>query len=227
MKSKEYYEHERTELITLIPSSAKRILDVGCGSGMLGRALRNKNNALYIEGIEVVQDIIPGSYYDKVHIGDVESIFPLILASGKMFDCIIFADVLEHLVNPWKMVEISHDLLVNDGVVIASIPNVRYYYVLKQLILQGDWSYEQEGIMDQTHIRFFTLKTMRSMFESKNYSIISCVPIRYRPKNGWKKIIDRLFSLSHRFQDINVFQFIIVARKNRFDTKDKSPRNEF
>ena len=100
--------------------------------------------------------------------GDIEKIdLPY---NESSFDCILFADVLEHLVDPLSALLKVHHLLKEDGVVVASIPNVQFHGVIHKLI-EGNWAYEKEGILDETHLRFFTYKEIVKLFLQAGYSI--------------------------------------------------------
>ena len=209
----QYYSHQRLELVALIPAAVSSVLDVGCGSGMLGRRLRETNPDVRLTGIEINPDVAPFDHYDEVHTGDVETILPTLLLAGKQFDCILFADVLEHLVDPWKVADVARGLLRSGGTIIISTPNIRNYSILKRLVFDGEWEYEQEGILDRTHLRFFTAKSIRALFEAKDFVIVSQIPVRHPPGRGWKKVLDRVLSRTPRFRDLGAFQFITVARK--------------
>jgi 2-polyprenyl-3-methyl-5-hydroxy-6-metoxy-1,4-benzoquinol methylase len=160
----------RTDLVELIPPGARKILDVGCGIGKTGQVLRERGFE-EIFGVEVA----PGAadqarlYYKEVIVGDVAG---NILPFGKgFFDCIIYGDVLEHLADPWKVLQAHREILSDDGSIICSIPNIRYYRILGSLIFKGRWDYTRLGILDRTHLRFFTLKTIEDMFREAGYEV--------------------------------------------------------
>ena len=164
-----YYENVRNDLIPLIPNDARCILEVGCASGMTGRELKRRNGA-FVAGIELnanaanaAKDVLD----DVVH-GDIEKI--TLPYSDNSFDCILFADVLEHLINPLSALIKVRRLLKKGGTVVASIPNVQFHGVIHQLI-EGNWTYEKEGILDETHLRFFTYKEIEKIFSQAGYSI--------------------------------------------------------
>jgi spore maturation protein CgeB/SAM-dependent methyltransferase/thioredoxin-like negative regulator of GroEL len=164
-----YYENIRNDLIPLIPKDARCILEVGCGSGRTGLELK-KNNGAFVAGIEMnptaanlAKDVL-----DDVIQGDIETI-DLPYSDGS-FDCILFADVLEHLVDPLSALVKVRRLLKAGGSIVTSIPNVQFHGVIHQLI-EGNWTYEKEGILDETHLRFFTYKEIEKMFTRAGYSI--------------------------------------------------------
>jgi glycosyltransferase involved in cell wall biosynthesis/tetratricopeptide (TPR) repeat protein len=168
-KSASYYENVRNDLIPLIPMDAKCILEVGCAAGMTGRELK-KRSGVFVAGIELNPKAAEAAKYvlDDVVQGSIEEI-DLPYSDGS-FDCILFADVLEHLVNPLSALLKVRPLLKKDGTVVASIPNVQFHGVIHKLI-EGNWTYEKEGILDETHLRFFTYKEIVKLFSQAGYSI--------------------------------------------------------
>jgi 2-polyprenyl-3-methyl-5-hydroxy-6-metoxy-1,4-benzoquinol methylase len=203
-----YYFSVRDDLIPLIPPKGKRILEVGCAGGMTGKALKGKGFE-EIVGIEVNEEVAKSGkgYYDKVIIGDVEKV---ILPFGKeYFDCILYGDVLEHLVDPWQVLKKHHAFLKKGGTIICSIPNIRHYRILKKLVFKGRWEYKGDGILDRTHLRFFTLDSIRTMFQETGFEIKSLIR---RPSGAyWIKLLN--FLLGNRLIDFLVRQYIVVAVK--------------
>jgi len=168
-KPASYYENVRNDLIPLIPNDARCILEVGCAAGMTGRELKKRNGA-FVAGIELNTDAANAAkdVLDDVVQGDIEKI-DLPYSDGS-FDCILFADVLEHLIDPYSALAKVQRLLKKGGTVVASIPNVQFHGVIHQLI-EGNWTYEKEGILDETHLRFFTYKEIEKMFSQAGYAI--------------------------------------------------------
>jgi len=168
-KPSSYYENIRNDLIPLIPDSARCILEVGCAAGMTGRELKRRNGA-FVAGIELDADAADAArnVLDDVVQGDIEKMdLPY---SDASFDCILFADVLEHLVDPLSTLVKVRRLLKKGGTIVASIPNVQFHGVVHQLI-EGNWTYQKEGILDETHLRFFTHKEIVKLFSQAGYSI--------------------------------------------------------
>ncbi len=164
-----YYENEREDVQKLINLHAKKILDVGCGKGRLGKALKDKLGA-EVWGVEYINDIafLAAERLDKVISGPIED--AILQLPDKYFDTIIFADVLEHLVDPYYVLQKIKTKLSDHGEIVASIPNVRHWSVVKKL-LEGEWEYQNFGIMDNTHLRFFTRKSLYNMFEKAGFTI--------------------------------------------------------
>jgi GT2 family glycosyltransferase/radical SAM superfamily enzyme YgiQ (UPF0313 family)/2-polyprenyl-3-methyl-5-hydroxy-6-metoxy-1,4-benzoquinol methylase/glycosyltransferase involved in cell wall biosynthesis len=158
-----YYANARRNIVNLVPHDAKRVLDVGCGMGMTGGLLK-KERQIEVVGLEMHSGVAETAraHLSDVICGDVESMD--IPFAEKYFDCIILADVLEHLVDPWGTLKRLVRYLGEDGLVISSIPNIRNLGILEKLA-KGAWDYQEQGILDKTHLRFFALKNMVAMFE--------------------------------------------------------------
>jgi len=168
-RDKDYFSQERRDIEALIPEEAMRILDVGCGEGILGKRLLDKG-AKEMVGIEINDDVCERAKDNLTRIicGDIESLeFPF---DEGFFDCIVFADILEHLKDPFSTLKRLKKYLADSGLVVASIPNVRYYGVINMLI-EGHWKYEDYGILDRTHLRFFTKKEMEKLFADAGFEI--------------------------------------------------------
>lgn len=157
-----YYQHVRVEILNLIPRSTRHFLDVGCGTGGLGAAVKASTGAV-AHGIELVPDIaaIASERMDRVWACAVEDALPEV--PNGFYDCIVAADVLEHLENPFSTLQNLHKKLSSDGVIVASIPNIQNWEVLSALI-EGSFEYASEGILDRTHLRFFTRRSVEELF---------------------------------------------------------------
>lgn len=165
-----YYEYNRPEVQELVNTNSQRILDVGCGSGVMANELKQKLNA-EVWGIELFEDAArkASAKLDKVILGKVEDAIEQL--PDNYFDTIIFADVLEHLVDPYQVIEVIKNKLRKNGEIIASIPNVRHWTVIKNLI-EGKWDYENAGLLDKTHLRFFTLKSAAELFVNAGFNVL-------------------------------------------------------
>ena len=207
-KENKYYSVVRHDIIEVVPDSVKTLLEVGCGFGYTSKIIKDLLNIQYTMGIEISEKSarIASNLLDKVLICDIEQEEPDLPLS--FFDCIICADVLEHLRNPWSTLEMLKKYLNNEGIIIASIPNIRNIQPLMK-ILFNKFEYESEGILDITHLRFFTLHTIRKMFRDSGYDIFY---VRRNKLKGWKAGLFSFmtFGLLDSFLD---FQYIIIAGK--------------
>jgi 2-polyprenyl-3-methyl-5-hydroxy-6-metoxy-1,4-benzoquinol methylase len=164
------YGGSRSEMLQYIPQYTKTILDVGCARGEF-IALAKEKLGLIAWGIEINSEAaqIAQTTLDKVISKDINDALNELPAN--YFDCIVFNDVLEHLIDPYTLLEGVKNFLTKDGVVIASIPNIRHAPILYQLLIKGNWDYQEYGVLDKTHLRFFTKKSIKKMFESQGYSL--------------------------------------------------------
>lgn len=174
-----------------------KVLDIGCASGYIANELVKKG--CYVVGIEIDEEMANSAkkFCNNVIIADVESLEELPYAE-KFFDVIIFSDILEHLKRPDLVLLSIKKYLNADGVVIASIPNIaRFEYRIK--LLRGKFEYEDSGIMNRGHLRFFTLETIKKLFESSGYEIkeIDCTG---------------LGSMLQVFKTLLSVQFIVTAK---------------
>lgn len=170
-KNYDYYASNREDMLSFVPKESHKILDVGCGEGNFASLLK-VDKVVEVWGVELdeVAGKIAQTKLDKVVIGDFQSSFNEL--PNKYFDCIIFNDVLEHLTDPYNELELTKELLSDNGSILCSIPNVRHYSVLFELLIKKDWEYKASGILDYTHLRFYTEKSIKRMFNSLDYKIV-------------------------------------------------------
>jgi ubiquinone/menaquinone biosynthesis C-methylase UbiE len=150
-----YYDGFNQRLFGAVPSRAGRILEVGCARGRLGLELKRQDPSRYVAGVELDADAaqVAKERLDEVFVLDVQAGVPP-LEPGSV-DCVLFGDVLEHLVDPEDVLRRYRELLAPGGMVLCSVPNVQHFSVVQQL-LRGDFMYQPFGLLDGTHLRFFT-----------------------------------------------------------------------
>lgn len=197
-------------MLPFVPPHAHAILDVGCGDGSFGRLLKERGNCT-VTGIEHVPAVaqIASTHLDEVHVCSIES---FVESNKATFDCVVFNDVLEHLVEPWAVVVDFSRFLSPGGCIVASVPNVRYYRVLKELIQDGTWKYAKKGVLDSTHLRFFTKKTIPGLFTPAGLEIRSLEGINGIRRFPLKYALINWLSLG-AFADSRYPQFACVAQK--------------
>lgn len=211
----DYYERARPDVERLVPLCAKMVLDVGCGTGILGAHLKQRGVDRVI-GVELDPDAAATAEYvlDRVHVGDIEGLdLPY---EANTFDCIIFADVLEHLRDPWGLLKRLVPLLKAGGRVVVSLPNVRHWSVVRGL-LQGEWAYLPAGLLDRGHLRFFTLQSGRTLLETAGLVIREIHALRSGPLPDLTPLVDAARSLaidcSTLAEEAEVVQFLFVAER--------------
>jgi glycosyltransferase involved in cell wall biosynthesis/2-polyprenyl-3-methyl-5-hydroxy-6-metoxy-1,4-benzoquinol methylase len=161
-----YYANERPEVVARVPVTARRVLDVGCAAGGLGAALKRRGPVeVEVLGIEANPDAARAAraHLDEVVELDLDAVDALPIADGSL-DAIVCADVLEHLRDPGRVLALLARALAPGGTLVASIPNVRHANVLVPLLVEGRWRYQDEGVLDRTHLRFFTLPEIVELF---------------------------------------------------------------
>lgn len=212
VKSNDYFDNVRSEILSLLPRKINRLLEIGCGSGNTLKYIKDNYQCDWACGVELVHEAaeIARSKVDLVIEGDIENIdLPIEPAT---LDVILCLDVLEHLINPWKVMSKLGVLLKSDGVIIASIPNVRNFHVILPLIFRGEWKYANEGILDRTHLRFFTRSTAIKLIESSGLKVD--VVNERGIVRGSKTWVANLVTFS-MFKQFFVLQYLIRARKNK------------
>jgi GT2 family glycosyltransferase/tetratricopeptide (TPR) repeat protein/2-polyprenyl-3-methyl-5-hydroxy-6-metoxy-1,4-benzoquinol methylase len=175
-RDRHYYEFDRPELGALVPTTARKVLDIGCGAGRMGAALKARQQATVV-GIEFdeIAARLAQHRLDEVIVGDVERL-ELPFAPGS-FDAIVCGDVLEHLREPAFLLKKIRGWLMPDGVLVTSIPNVRHHSVIRGL-LQGNWSYQPAGLLDRDHLRFFTRREIEKLLYRAGFDIQSLHIVR-------------------------------------------------
>jgi 2-polyprenyl-3-methyl-5-hydroxy-6-metoxy-1,4-benzoquinol methylase len=166
-----YFRQPRDEVAALVEGTGLSVLELGCGEGMLGAGLKARGVAARVVGVEIDERSAAAARgrLDEVHVADLESFsFPY---PGGTFDAIIAADVLEHVRDPWGLLGRLRPLLKPGGRVVASVPNVKYLPVLARLVLRDDFAYRDWGVLDRTHLRFFTARTARTMLERAGFTV--------------------------------------------------------
>lgn len=172
-----YGTSSRPEVHDLIPQQAVRILDVGCNDGGFGHWLMRGRPDREVWGIEPVAEQANrarSAFNGEVIIGEFPEAMQHIPGD---FDCIAFNHVLEHLVDPWAGLDHACKRLAPGGCVIAVIPNVRYFTVLGDLAFRGQWEYRETGLLDRTHLRFFTRRSIPSLFRGSGLRVETLVPV--------------------------------------------------
>ena len=177
-----YYSRINADLLKFIPPDARVVLEVGCGTGALAEAYRRINPDVRYLGIE----ISPQAAREASEIGRIDHVFPGDAALAEpvdlwlsemdpSVDCLVFGDVLEHMVDPWTVLAKLTQWVREGGQVLACVPNVQHYSVVLNL-LHGKWDYQDEGLLDRTHLRFFTLEGLRELFACTELKVFDIQP---------------------------------------------------
>jgi 2-polyprenyl-3-methyl-5-hydroxy-6-metoxy-1,4-benzoquinol methylase len=203
-----YYVNPRVDLEPFLPEKISRVLDVGCAQGLFGKVLRERWGA-EVTGVEFRVEVaeIARENLNEVHVGDAAVVLPT-LPKGH-FDLIMFNDVLEHMVDPEKVLRSAIPLLAPDGMVLVSLPNLRFWTSFRHLAWNGVFEYEDFGVMDRTHLRFYTQKSIPGFFERSGFRIERMEGIH--PTTSRTLKLANLLTFN-RFKDCKYIQYAIVAK---------------
>ena len=171
MSKDAYYGTMRRQIVDLCPENIDRAFEVGCGYGSTLAWLKAHKNYRWVGGAEV-SPAAAAQARDKLDLvveGDVEQL-PLPVEAASL-DLLLCLDVLEHLRDPWDFLRRACLLLKPGATLIASLPNLRHHSVMLPLLLRGEFTYQQAGILDQTHLRFFTRAGIVRLVESAGIAI--------------------------------------------------------
>ncbi|MBC1240618.1 glycosyltransferase [Nostoc sp. 2RC] len=209
--------HSLTKMFNLIADN-QRVVDFGCATGYFAKLLNKKG--CIVTGVDINPNAakLAEQYCKEVIVADLDFVSVTEILPSHEFDVAVFGDVLEHLRNPWKILEDTKQILKKDGYVIASIPNIAHG-AIRLSLLQGRFEYTELGILDNTHLRFFTRKTVEELFERPGYlvnivdqtqiGIFSDNPLI--PKNNRAEFNSETIKQIEEDRDAETLQFIIRA----------------
>ena len=181
MDSDAYSGTLRKPVLSLCPETCARAFEVGCGYGATLAWLKENRSYHWIGGVEISADAAREARgrLDLLVEGDVEtSELPVEEAS---LDLLLCLDVQEHLVDPWSFLERACQMLKPGADLIVSLPNVRHHSVVLPLLLRGRFTYQEAGLLDRTHLRFFTREGMISLVERAGIEVKDVEPTCVEP----------------------------------------------
>ncbi|BBO21294.1 MAG: hypothetical protein AMXMBFR31_30270 [Candidatus Desulfobacillus denitrificans] len=197
-----YYATERPELLRFLGphGSFGRVLDIGCASGVLGMQLLRAGLAGTCDGIELHEAAarLAGTRLRRVWQGSLESVAGKV--SWQDYDLIVMADVLEHLVDPWAALRRLRNEAAAGVRLLVSVPNVRHYRVSLPLLLRGEFRYEDAGIMDRTHLHFFTRGSLEETLKECGWAVRargSNMRKRYRRRFMPTRLLEPFVAVQH------------------------------
>ncbi len=203
------YANPRVEVTALVPAAAATILDVGCSAGVMGAALRARGHE--VTGIELDPGLVASAkaVLDHVVEGDIESLAAADALADERYDCIVFADVLEHLRDPWSVVRWASQRVAPGGSMVVSVPNVRHAKTFWTLAVRRRWPYDPVGIFDRTHLRFFARANLAELVEGTGFDITEVqrhAMLTLRHTSRWNRLAPHL-------GDLGTLQFIFRAER--------------
>jgi len=217
------HELHNPDLLKLIPHSASKIIEIGCSSGALAREFKKMVPSAHYIGVEIDSGyaIQAQRYCDETLVLNIEEADDNFWRSQSGRDCWVFGDTLEHLINPWRVLGKIYEVLSIGGVIVASIPNAQHWSIQARLSI-GDFRYETEGIMDKTHLRWFTRQTIVEMFHGAGFEIQEGLPRIFDEPNRelFLPVIGEMARLAGADPDIAIadaipLQYVVKAVKNK------------
>jgi SAM-dependent methyltransferase len=211
------YRALNTQVFNYIPATSKRVLDIGCGTGSMGKALKQTRSEIKVVGITYSKQEAEEAecFYDKIYIHDLNDIS---LTLPESFDTIIFSHVLEHTYQPEKVLLHYLRFLEPGGKVVIALPNVLFFKQRWQFI-RGRFRYNDGGgPLDSTHYRFFDGVTSKELLENAGLKLLSARGYGAFPQPGLRRILPSLSSkidsqLCRIFPGLFAYQYVLVGEK--------------
>lgn len=208
-ETKGYYDLVRTDALKILPAENRwnSVLEVGCGDGLTLEHLKKKNIAAKTTGVEIDPSAAERATGRVDRVLNCSADVMRRNLQNEEFDLILCLDVLEHLYDPWTILREIEAVLQPGGYLLISIPNVQHWSVIVSLLF-GRWNYTKAGLMDQTHIRFFTEKSLRQLIFQANMNVLKCEGQMGKDI----RVLDYLtFRLFHGFFS---YQYFLLAQKS-------------
>lgn len=201
-----FYDNPRADVRAHLSGRFERVLDIGCDVGTFGAALRREGMAAQVEGIELSAAAKEAEkVLDRVYRVDLSHSREGLPESA--YDLVLCLDVLEHMQDPWEALRRTHALLRREGTLVVSLPNVRNFRVVLPLLFQGRWDYASTGLLDRTHLRFFTRATAIELLESSGFAVSRTVSLSTSAKVRWLNLLTLGL-----FRGLLDYQYLIFAK---------------
>jgi 2-polyprenyl-3-methyl-5-hydroxy-6-metoxy-1,4-benzoquinol methylase len=216
------YTSPRADVTALVPATAKAVLDLGCSNGALGASLARAVPGRRVVGIEYDAAFAAeaASRLDRAIQGDLNSFDWAAAFGAERFDCMIFADVLEHLSNPEATLATARDYLTPGGCIIVSLPNIRHVSAFFSIYLAGSFPRRERGIFDRTHLRWFCIADGKRMVTQSGFHIDTMVVnmrLNDRPGGLVNRILRKIpppVARTAPISDFLGYQFLLRATKS-------------
>jgi 2-polyprenyl-3-methyl-5-hydroxy-6-metoxy-1,4-benzoquinol methylase len=215
-KHTSYFSNIRLDLISLIDAGSNnlKVLEVGAAYGETLFYLKQNGIASEVVAVDLFEDISNKQNYKKVDdfiFGNIETLE--LIQYNNYFDLILLPDVLEHLIEPLPVLNKLKNYLKTDGKIIVSMPNIRHYSAINKIFIKGDFSYEEKGIFDYTHLRFYCRKNIKKLLETAGYKVLKQVSaISIYQGKSLSKIIN-LITLGFAEEFLSYQYFFVLKNK--------------
>lgn len=218
-----YHHNPRTEIASFLNEPPGTVLDIGCGGGATGRLIKQKFPGTRVIGIEINPRAADHArqFLDRVICAAIEDIDLAAEAPDAKISTVLLLDVLEHLYDPWRALTRIRQWLGPGTRVLASVPNIRNLAVLDDLAA-GSFQYAENGVLDVTHVRFFTKRELQRMFEETGYRVNNLEPltqpetvdtlvVNRRPGHLETRNVSVAFRNIDDLEDLYAFQYVVDA----------------
>lgn len=213
------YTGLRHDIVACVPPGARQILDVGCSNGSLGAALRSEVPGRMVWGIEADPTFRreAAARIDRVVQADLNELDWAETFATHRFDALIFADVLEHLRDPWTVLRDAVRVLAPGGVAVISLPNIRHVSAMYSIAVRGRFPRRERGLFDKTHLRWFTYADAVALCRSAGLEVSQVTPLlRLHDLPGgrvnvWTEKVFGPFRSTRLVRDFLAYQFLFTA----------------
>lgn len=219
-----YHTNPRTEILSFLNEAPDTVLDIGCGGGATGRLVKQKFPGTQVVGIEINPNAAEHArrYLDHVICAGIDDVDLAKELPGQAISTVLLLDVLEHLYDPWRALVRIRGWLAPGTRVLASVPNIRNLATMSELA-GGRFEYGPNGVLDITHVRFFTRSSLRDLFEQTGFEVRRLDPLT-QPALINQVIVNRrpgrietpTLSIGYRsfedLEDLYALQYVVDAR---------------
>ena len=221
MQSTPAYDVLNEDLFALLPEESRKFVDIGCMLGTMAKAVRTRQPDCSYIGIDIDEVYVESArdYCTKAILGDVEALPDEVWNTLFPSDCWILGDCLEHLRDPWSLLKKIRSNIAPGGAIAVCLPNAQHWSVQMRLAT-GQFFYEQSGLMDRTHLRWFTRSTRIKMFEDTGWAIEKGLARRLPANSQQQSVMEAIghfaeicqFDPTVAKQDAEVFQYLFLCR---------------
>lgn len=212
----------------------KQVVDFGCATGYFSHLLTQQQ--CIVTGVEINPEAakVAEQYCQEVIVADLDFVSVTEILPHRQFDVAVFGDVLEHLRNPWQVLQDTKQILKEDGYIVASIPNIAHG-AIRLALLQGKFEYTEFGILDNTHLRFFTRKTVEDLLENSGYLLknIESTKVPFLANNDLVPQINindfdrEMIEKMQQDQEIDTLQFVVKACPSTVEERLANLQNRY
>jgi SAM-dependent methyltransferase len=223
MQQTPVHDQHNPDLLSMLQPATPKICEVGCSSGALAREFKKISPQVHYTGIEIDPGYaeLARKYCDRVYTLNIDDVPEYFWEIHSDISCWVFGDTLEHLKDPWKVLSKINKFIPKNGYVVACIPNMQHWSIQARLSV-GDLRYQDSGLLDRTHLRWFTRQTIHEMFAQAGFEITE-EKSRIFPESMSESVLALIENMANLFaydkkiasQDAMPLQYVVKAVSNR------------